>query len=1066
MPDMISSVMKTRKNSRSAIMKRLYAPILALVGAIAGLSSATAEDIDLFVQPQGGNVGLPNVLIILDNTANWNTPFTNEIAALASTVSGLSTNSDGSAKFRLGLMLFTETGGGNSNVDGGYVRAAIRDLTSANKAKFVALVNSLDKNADKSNGGKAGKTMAEAYVYFSGLAPYTGNNKNKTDYTNNTSGSAASNAIYALPNNALGSKAGSPYTSPLVNGSCAGNFIIYISNGAVQDNSSDNSTASTWLQTQATAVGLGTNVTQTLPISPSGSMSNVADEWARFMKKSPRGITVYTVDVNKVTTGQGPGWTALLKSMANVTDGKYFDVNSAVNAGAEITTALGKIFSEIQAVNSVFASVSLPTSVNTEGTYLNQVYIGMFRPDPDAFPRWYGNMKQYKLALLNGLLKTVDADGADAINTSTGFITECARSYWTPTISNADTYWSFKPQGGCTIGTANYDSSNTPDGKIVEKGAQAYVRRTDTGRTLLTCSSTFTSCDSTGDALIAFNSTNVTQALLGTSATDHAAVVNYQLGFDVNDEQVNGNTSEIRPSVHGDVVHTQPLAINYGDDDNPKTVVYYAGNDGVLRAVNGNRSANIGTGGNAVVPGQEIWGFVPPEFFGNVKRLKENSPTINFQGTTVTSPTPLPKPYGMDGAITAYNNNYLYVTMRRGGRVVYAFNVTGVADNNPADPTLLWKKGCPNLADDTGCSSGFTGIGQTWAAAKVLKSSGYVDGTGAAKPMIILGGGYDTCEDADTPTDACKSTGKGHVIYVLDGTTGDPLKTFTTDRGVVADVMVVTDTNTGIAQWAYAVDLGGNVYRISGDDANTPLTSSDPADWTITKIASLGCGTISACSNNRKFMNHPDIVLKNGTYYILLGSGDREKPLDAWPNSYAVSNYFFQIQDRPSEADWLTDACSTGVNMICLDSLVQVPDSGDPDPDELAAAKGWYLALRPHEQVISAALTFFGNTVFSTHTPTVPVAGSCQSNLGTARVYNVLFSNGNPGTGQTDRSQEVPGGGILPSAVGGIVKLDDGTTVPFCIGCSPESGLGASEPEGPASGTQPKSLTYWYIEKQ
>ena len=45
---------------------------------------------------------------------------------------------------------------------------------------------------------------------------------------------------------------------------------------------------------------------------------------------------------------------------------------------------MGIIFSEIQAVNSVFASVSLPVSVNTEGTFLNQVYIGMFRPDEKA----------------------------------------------------------------------------------------------------------------------------------------------------------------------------------------------------------------------------------------------------------------------------------------------------------------------------------------------------------------------------------------------------------------------------------------------------------------------------------------------------------------------------------------------------------------------------------------------------------------------------------------------------------------------------------------------------------
>ena len=132
----------------------------------------------------------------------------------------------------------------------------------------------------------------------------------------------------------------------------------------------------------------------------------------------------------------------------------------------------------------MFASVSLPISVNTEGTYLNQVYIGMFRPDEDGFPRWPGNLKQYKLGIVSNQLRTLDADNIQAINTSTGFITECARSFWTPTT--ADTYWTFRPQGGCTIAGTNYDNSNFPDGKIVEKGAQAYVLRSTTTRTVQT----------------------------------------------------------------------------------------------------------------------------------------------------------------------------------------------------------------------------------------------------------------------------------------------------------------------------------------------------------------------------------------------------------------------------------------------------------------------------------------------------------------------------------------------------------------------------------------------------
>ena len=41
-------------------------------------------------------------------------------------------------------------------------------------------------------------------------------------------------------------------------------------------------------------------------------------------------------------------------------------------------------------------SASLPVSVNARGTFLNQIFMGMFRPDGDALPRWRGNLKQYQ----------------------------------------------------------------------------------------------------------------------------------------------------------------------------------------------------------------------------------------------------------------------------------------------------------------------------------------------------------------------------------------------------------------------------------------------------------------------------------------------------------------------------------------------------------------------------------------------------------------------------------------------------------------------------------------------
>jgi type IV pilus assembly protein PilY1 len=158
--------MKRNTRSINAIKRRLatgLATSLAAVGAALFQPPAAAEDIDLFVQPPPANNGTPNVLILLDNTANWSTPFTKEIAALVDTVNGLPVNGDGTAQFRVGLMMFTETGNPNSNTDGGYVRAAVRDFTTANKTLYMNLLNSINSNSDKSNGGKAGLTMMEPY---------------------------------------------------------------------------------------------------------------------------------------------------------------------------------------------------------------------------------------------------------------------------------------------------------------------------------------------------------------------------------------------------------------------------------------------------------------------------------------------------------------------------------------------------------------------------------------------------------------------------------------------------------------------------------------------------------------------------------------------------------------------------------------------------------------------------------------------------------------------------------------------------------------------------------------
>ena len=138
------------------------------------------DDTDLFRNNPNFPSERPNILIILDNTANWNTAFTNEKAALVSVINGLDD------AFNVGWMMYPETGGGNDSIDGGYVRFAMRQMVSANKTALASMVGALDVGADKSNNSTIGLAMHEAYLYFSGAASRASFGKVKTDYAGNS----------------------------------------------------------------------------------------------------------------------------------------------------------------------------------------------------------------------------------------------------------------------------------------------------------------------------------------------------------------------------------------------------------------------------------------------------------------------------------------------------------------------------------------------------------------------------------------------------------------------------------------------------------------------------------------------------------------------------------------------------------------------------------------------------------------------------------------------------------------------------------------------------------------
>jgi hypothetical protein len=802
----------------------------------------------------------------------------------------------------------------------------------------------------------------------------------------------------------------------------------------------------------------------------SSTVANNADEWARFLNQTDvnsapgkQNITTYTIDV--FNASQDVNESKLLNSMAKNGGGKYF---IAKNETA-ILDALRKIFAEIQSVNSVFASSSLPVSVNTQGTYLNQVFTGMFRPDGSAKPRWAGNLKQYKFKFFNGTLRLADKNGDEAVSSTTGFITPCANSFWT---TDTGTYWTgSNALGNCTA-TGDLSSypvagspsfySDAPDGDVVEKGGAAQRLRgvtlsggvitTSTNysvRALKTCDgSSAASCTSLTD----FNTANaaITTTLLGVSTTtDRNNLINWVRGQDLDDENANQLSNEMRPSAHGGVIHSQPAVIDYGGSIG--VVSFYGDDEGVFHAIDGGQTDSEGT---------ELWGFIAPETYSRLFRQKDNGTTtalINFPGVS-GSVAKAPKDYFFDGSIGVYQKSstgtvWIYPSMRRGGRAIYAFDVS-----TPSAPSLKWRKGCftNSTADDSVCTSLWSAIGQTWSKPQIAYLNGYVDGSNNPKPVLVFGGGYDTCEDTDSQTRCTTTPRKGANVWFVDADDGSIITTYSTNYSVPGDIFLLKDSS-GYLKYAYAADTGGYVYRINAGTYNgTTLTG-----WSA--ASQITIANLSETNQARKFIFGPDVVQYVGYNAVLLGTGDREHPLE---NSYACGNYSNSAGSSVTNQFYMIkDTLAANPTPIAASNLTDVSTNLTATEADIGAS-GFKFNLFQCEQVVNKPLTIGGIVYFGTNAPKQSVAASCANNLGDARGYAVDFLTANPVSVGDNRYTTYLGGGLPPSPVAGVVDVD-GQKVPFIIGGTNPDDANPSPLQGSKveiNPTGPKQRVYWYLD--
>ena len=216
------------------LLCRLAAASAALMLAIAS-HTARADDIDIYSNPAIDGL-VPNVLFIIDNTANWGATITTPVCnAAGANVKNSSPDREEGTKmgaekcaiwklinsmsvtdlgqYNMAFMLFNE-----SPDSSGYPRLAfIRVQSGADKQLILDMIAGLKINTDKGNNASTAETFYEAWLWFNSSSVRLGN---KTATKNDpTAFSDASKTRYRGPG--VG---------------CAKNHIIYLANGAPGDN--------------------------------------------------------------------------------------------------------------------------------------------------------------------------------------------------------------------------------------------------------------------------------------------------------------------------------------------------------------------------------------------------------------------------------------------------------------------------------------------------------------------------------------------------------------------------------------------------------------------------------------------------------------------------------------------------------------------------------------------------------------------------------------------------------------------------------------------------------------
>lgn len=892
----------------------------------------------------------------------------------------------------LGMMKFNKKSGGGVH----FPVIAIKDYPGiATVDEVRAEIKTLLSPASfqKTNNKPLADTLYEAHQYYRGLEPKEG----KGDGVDKASPLKLITDTYAKNGD---------YLSPIKPGSgtCQDNHLVIVSRGSP---SGDNKLQS-YTNNITSQDGKVLAAVQGACPDGVGDQKTCMDDLSKFM---------YEHDLSPVANGQNNDGSPVVQNIIThgVTLGtsvEEIEFASLVHGGGNflkvsnpktLEEELKKLFDDIIKKNSTFVTPSISVNSFNRLQNLNELYYSLFQPKKAQI--WDGNLKKYKLT--KGVI--TDKNGDPAVDTTTGLFNESSQSYWSAEI----------------------------DGD--EAGLGGFASNLTVLRNVFTDFDTSAGLRTTVNLLNESNS-KITPAMLG--ITSGTAAEQGALRTSVLKWARGVNDDDSMNKFIGDPLHTTPVIFTYGKSkvgigdaavESFDQALFFGTNNGFIHGVD----VNPGDG-NDPTSGMEYFAYSPSELLTGFAKRYENPES-----------SPFTKAYGIDGPLTGWLDDtdkdflvdsgesaYLYATMRRGGRNIYALDVA-----NRENPKLAWKiRG--------GVDSGFAELGQTWSAVQYSK---IVDtqATDGYRDVVFFAGGYDPNQDAASsgslePASSASAT-MGRAIYMVDAKTGSLIWT-ASYSGSGADLelsdmtysipsnLKLIDLNTdGLADRIYVGDLGGQIWRF--DISASDLSGFDIHGGVVAKLNQPDATTAADPTKNLRFYAAPSVSLVSndtyGTYLSLaIGSGYRAHPLDQ-----TLQDKFFMIKDYYVNGPQLDINDEPVYNSVVYNNstdLLNISDIVEPTFKQLDGKKGWFIDFATSgEKVLTSAITADNKIFFTTYYPTNSLAvKSCEPNgqLGRARLYAIslisggviaepeLDDNGDeiPQTTE-DRFKDLETPGILPS---------------------------------------------------